>query len=79
VFILAIFNLAHQLHIDFLQYAAVVLSLLLVGLWALVMKKTLAGAYSGQLFSLLFGRLTAEDAIISRCALAHLFCVSILI
>ena len=38
------------LHIDFLQYAAVVLSLLLVGLWALVMKKTLAGAYSGQLF-----------------------------
>jgi tellurite resistance protein TehA-like permease len=50
VFILAIFNLAHQLHIDFLQYAAVVLSLLLVSLWALVMKKTLAGAYSGQLF-----------------------------
>ena len=50
VFILAIFNLAHQLHVDFLQYIAVALSVLLVGLWALVMKKTLAGAYSGQLF-----------------------------
>lgn len=74
VFILAIFNLAHQLHIDFLQYAAVVLSLLLVGLWALVMKKTLAGAYSGQLFfSPCLVALQPEDAIISRCALAHLF------
>jgi len=42
--------LAHQLHIGFLQYVAVVLSVLLVGLWVLVVKKTVAGAYSGQLF-----------------------------
>ena len=50
VFILAIFNLAHQLQFNFLTYIAVALSIVLLALWALVMKKTVVGAYSGQLF-----------------------------
>ncbi|RXT00955.1 TDT family transporter [Acinetobacter junii] len=50
VFILAIFNLAHQLQFNFLTYIAVALSIVLLVLWALVMKKTVVGAYSGQLF-----------------------------
>lgn len=50
VFILAIFNLAHQLQFNFFTYIAVALSILLLALWALVMKKTVVGAYSGQLF-----------------------------
>lgn len=50
VFILAIFNLAHQLQFIFLTYIAVALSIVLLALWALVMKKTVVGAYSGQLF-----------------------------
>ncbi|ATU46752.1 C4-dicarboxylate ABC transporter [Acinetobacter junii] len=50
VLILAIFNLAHQLQFNFLTYIAVALSIVLLALWALVMKKTVVGAYSGQLF-----------------------------
>lgn len=50
VFILAIFNLAHQLQFNFLTYIAVALSIVLLALWGLVMKKTVVGAYSGQLF-----------------------------
>jgi len=50
VFILAIFNLAHQLQFNFFTYIAVALSIVLLALWALVMKKTVVGAYSGQLF-----------------------------
>lgn len=50
VFILAIFNLAHQLQFNFLTYIAVALSIVLLALWVLVMKKTVVGAYSGQLF-----------------------------
>lgn len=50
VFILALFNLGHQVEIVFLQYVAVALSILLLTMWGVVMKKTLAGAYSGQLF-----------------------------
>jgi C4-dicarboxylate transporter/malic acid transport protein len=50
VFTLAIFNLAHQLQFNFLTYIAVALSIVLLALWALVMKKTVVGAYSGQLF-----------------------------
>lgn len=50
VFILAIFNLANQLQFNFLTYIAVALSIVLLALWALVMKKTVVGAYSGQLF-----------------------------
>lgn len=50
VFILAIFNLAHQLQFSFFTYIAVALSIVLLALWALVMKKTVVGAYSGQLF-----------------------------
>lgn len=50
VFILAIFNLAHQLQFNFLTYIALALSIVLLALWALVMKKTVVGAYSGQLF-----------------------------
>lgn len=50
VFILAIFNLAHQLQFNFLTCIAVALSIVLLALWALVMKKTVVGAYSGQLF-----------------------------
>lgn len=50
VFILAIFNLAHQLQFNFFTYTAVALSIVLLALWALVMKKTVVGAYSGQLF-----------------------------
>ena len=50
VFILAIFNLAHQLQFNFLTYIAVALSIVLLALWALVMKKKVVGAYSGQLF-----------------------------
>lgn len=50
VFILALFNLGHQVEIVFLQYVAVALSILLLTMWGVVMKKTLVGAYSGQLF-----------------------------
>lgn len=50
VLILAIFNLAHQLQFNFFTYIAVALSIVLLALWALVMKKTVVGAYSGQLF-----------------------------
>lgn len=39
VFILAIFNLAHQLQFNFFTYIAVALSIVLLALWALVMKK----------------------------------------
>lgn len=50
VFILALFNLGHQVEVVFLQYVAVALSILLLTMWGVVMKKTLVGAYSGQLF-----------------------------
>ncbi|EPC7180940.1 TDT family transporter [Acinetobacter baumannii] len=50
VFILALFNLGHQIEVVFLQYVAVAFSILLLVMWSVVMKKTLAGAYSGKLF-----------------------------
>ncbi|ELW82495.1 C4-dicarboxylate transporter/malic acid transport protein [Acinetobacter sp. OIFC021] len=50
VFILALFNLSHQVEVIFLQYVAVAFSILLLVMWSVVMKKTLAGAYSGKLF-----------------------------
>ncbi|MGF3244442.1 C4-dicarboxylate ABC transporter, partial [Klebsiella pneumoniae] len=49
VFILALFNFGHQIEVVFLQYVAVAFSILLLVMWSVVMKKTLAGAYSGKL------------------------------
>ncbi len=39
VFILALFNLGHQVEVVFLQYVAVTLSVLLLVMWSVVMKK----------------------------------------
>ena len=64
VFILALFNLGHQIEVVFLQYVAVAFSILLLVMWSVVMKKTLAGAYSGKLFFFsMFGGFTTKNAV----------------
>jgi C4-dicarboxylate transporter/malic acid transport protein len=50
VYTLAILELAKQLHLEIISYIGYGFSLLLIGLWCLVMLKTLLGGYKGILF-----------------------------
>lgn len=50
VFTLAILNLGHQLHINFIVDTGLAFATILMMLWAMVMTKTLHGIYQGNLF-----------------------------
>lgn len=50
VFTLAILNLGHQLHINFIVDTGLAFATILMMLWAMVMTKTLYGIYQGNLF-----------------------------
>ena len=50
VFTLAILNLGHQLHINFIVDTGLAFATILMMLWVIVMTKTLHGIYQGNLF-----------------------------
>lgn len=50
VFTLAILNLGHQLHINFIVDTGLAFATILMMLWVMVMTKTLYGIYQGNLF-----------------------------
>ena len=50
VFTLAILNLGHQLHINFIVDTGLAFATILMMLWVIVMSKTLHGIYQGNLF-----------------------------
>ncbi len=50
VFTLAIFNLAQQIHISFIDQIGLVCGVVLILLWMMVLTKTLQGLYKGSLF-----------------------------
>ena len=50
VFTLAILNLGHQLHVNFIVNIGLAFASILMMLWVMVMSKTLRGMYQGHLF-----------------------------
>lgn len=50
VFTLAVLNLGHQLHVNFILNTGLAFAAILMMLWVMVMSKTLRGMYQGHLF-----------------------------
>ncbi len=50
VFILALFNLGHQIEVVFLQYVAVAFSILLLVMWSVVIEENLSRSIQWQPF-----------------------------